>query len=131
MDSRPAGFSPRWLQDVLRRQLHFTGAIFSDDLSMAAARQIEGREVGFAEAALAALSAGGDMVVLCNQSVVDGGTPIDEAIEALSRAQVQGDWIANPASEERRLALLPQGAAMDWDQLMVSARYMQALSLLP
>ncbi|MBA4262928.1 MAG: beta-N-acetylhexosaminidase, partial [Comamonadaceae bacterium] len=131
VDRRPAGFSARWLQDVLRRQLGFTGAIFSDDLSMEAARHIEGRDVSFTEAALAALTAGGDMVLLCNQSVVDGGAPIDEAIDALSRALLEGVWQPNPASEERRLALLPRGAAMDWDRLMVSARYMQALSLLP
>ncbi len=131
VDRKPAGFSARWLQDVLRHRLGFTGAIFSDDLSMEAARHIEGRNVSFTEAALAALTAGGDMVLLCNQSVVDGGAPIDEAIEALSKAMVQGDWTPNPASEERRLALLPQGKAMDWDQLMVSARYMHALSLLP
>ena len=131
VDTRPAGFSPRWLQDVLRHRLGFTGAIFSDDLSMEAARHIEGRDVSFTEAALAALTAGGDMVLLCNQSVVDGGAPIDEAIEALSRAVVQGNWVPNPASEERRLALLPRGEAMDWDALMVSARYMHALSLLP
>lgn len=131
VDSRPAGFSPRWLQEVLRHRLGFTGAIFSDDLSMEAARHIDGRGVSFTEAALAALGAGGDMVLLCNQSVVDGGAPIDEAIEALSKALVQGDWEPNPASEERRLALLPQGPAMDWDSLMVSARYMHALSLLP
>lgn len=131
VDSRPAGFSPRWLQEVLRHRLGFTGAIFSDDLSMEAARHIDGRGVSFTEAALAALGAGGDMVLLCNQSVVDGGAPIDEAIEALSKALVQGDWVPNPASEERRLALLPQGPAMDWDSLMVSARYMHALSLLP
>jgi beta-N-acetylhexosaminidase len=131
VDSRPAGFSARWLQEVLRHRLGFTGAIFSDDLSMEAARHIDGRGVSFTEAALAALGAGGDMVLLCNQSVVDGGAPIDEAIEALSKALVQGDWVPNPASEERRQALLPQGPAMDWDRLMVSARYMQALSLIP
>ena len=131
VDPKPAGFSSRWLQDVLRLQLGFTGAIFSDDLSMAAARQIEGREVSFTEAALAALDAGGDMVLLCNQSVVDGGRSIDEAIEALSKALIQGKWVPNPASEERRLSLLPRGGAMDWDSLMVNARYMHALSLLP
>jgi beta-N-acetylhexosaminidase len=131
VDSRPAGFSPRWLQDVLRHQLGFTGAIFSDDLSMEAARHMDGRDLSFAEAALAALGAGGDMAVLCNQSVVDGGAPIDVAINDVSRAVIEGQWQPNPASEERRLALLPRGAAMDWDNLMVSERYMRALSLLP
>lgn len=131
VDSRPAGFSPRWLQGVLRERLGFTGAVFSDDLGMAAARQIEGRPVSFAEAALAALHAGCDMVLLCNQCVVDGGAPIDEAIEALSKAVVQGDWTPSAASEERRLALLPTAAPLAWDALMVDARYMHALSLLP
>jgi beta-N-acetylhexosaminidase len=71
------------------------------------------------------------MTVLCNQSVVDGGAPIDVAINDVSRAVIEGQWQPNPASEERRLALLPRGAAMDWDNLMVSERYMRALSLLP
>lgn len=131
VDSRPAGFSARWLQDVLRGRLGFTGAVFSDDLGMAAARQIDGRAVSFSEAALAALRAGCDMVLLCNQSVVEEGAPIDEAIEALSRAVVQRAWQPSPASDERRLALLPASRAMAWDELMVSARYMHALSLLP
>ena len=131
VDVLPAGFSSRWLQDVLRHRLGFTGAVFSDDLSMAAARQIEGRQVDFSEAALAALHAGADMVLLCNQSIVDGGAPIDQAIDDLARAVVEGTWSPAPASEERRRALLPVGTAMGWDELMVSARYMQALSLLP
>ncbi|MBL0919785.1 MAG: beta-N-acetylhexosaminidase [Hydrogenophaga sp.] len=131
VDSRPAGFSARWLQDMLRARLGFTGAVFSDDLGMAAARQIEGRPVSFGEAALAALDAGCDMVLLCNQSVVDGGLPIDEAIEALSRAVVQGGWRPSPASDERRRALLPDARAIAWDELMVNARYMHALTLLP
>lgn len=131
VDSRPAGFSARWLQDVLRGRLGFTGAVFSDDLGMAAARQIDGRAVSFSEAALAALRAGCDMVLLCNQSVVEEGAPIDEAIEALSRAVVQREWQPSPASDERRRALLPVSRALAWDELMVSARYMHALTLLP
>lgn len=131
VDKRPAGFSPRWLQDVLRRRLGFNGAIFSDDLSMAAARQIDGEAVSFTTAALTALQAGCDLVLLCNQSVVDGGNPIDEAIDALSRAAVEGRWRPDAASEERRLALLPMAPALPWDELMVSERYMQALALLP
>ena len=131
VDSRPAGFSARWLQDVLRQQLGFTGATFSDDLSMEAARHIDGCGVSFAQAALAVLAAGGDMVVLCNQSVVDGGEPIDQVIEDLSRALAEGRWQPNPASEERRRSLLPVASFQSWDDLMVNDRYMKALSLLP
>ncbi len=131
VDKRPAGFSARWLQDVLRAQLGFSGAVFSDDLGMAAARQIDGRAVDFSEAALAALHAGCDMVLLCNQCVVDGGAPIDQAIEDLSEAVVKGWWTPSAASDERRLSLLPGAPAPAWDDLMVNARYMHALSLLP
>lgn len=131
VDSRPAGFSARWLQDILRYRLGFTGAIFSDDLSMEAARFIDGQRVSFTDAALAALHAGADMVLLCNQSIVDGGAPIDAAIDDLSRAVLQGDWSTSAASETRRQALLPAGAAIGWDDLMVSERYMHALSLVP
>jgi len=131
VDSRPAGFSARWLQDILRGQMGFTGAIFSDDLSMAGARQIDGREVSYTEAALTALEAGCDLVLLCNQCVVDGGAPIDELIDSLSEAQIKGRWQPRGASEQRRLALLPPGQPLGWDELMVDARYMHALSLLP
>ena len=131
VDTRPAGFSARWLDGILRGQLGFTGAIFSDDLSMAGARQIDGREVSYTEAALAALEAGCDLVLLCNQCVVDGGAPIDALIDGLSEAVVTGRWAPREASEQRRQDLLPQGYPLPWDELMVDARYMHALSLLP
>jgi beta-N-acetylhexosaminidase len=130
VDSLPAGFSRRWLQEILRGKLGFGGAVFSDDLSMEAARRIEGRAVSYTEAALAALTAGCDMVLLCNQSV-GNGEPVDELLDGLAEAQLKGRWQPEPASEQRRLALLPVGPAPAWDDLMVDPRYMQALRLLP
>jgi beta-N-acetylhexosaminidase len=130
VDARPAGFSSHWLNTILRGQMGFGGAIFSDDLSMAGARLIDGRQVSYTEAAVAALNAGCDMVLLCNQSVPNspqGGRAVDGLIEGLTEAQLKGQWQPLDASEERRLSLLPQMPALGWDDLMVSPRYMHAL----
>ena len=130
VDSRAAGFSPRWLKDILRLQLGFTGAVFSDDLSMAGARRIDGAEVTYAEAAALALSAGCDMVLLCNQSG-DGGAALDTLLDDLLEAQSQRHWQPDPDSEARRLDLLPQTAPFGWDDLMHQAAYQHALERLP
>ncbi|MEI6803381.1 MAG: beta-N-acetylhexosaminidase [Burkholderiales bacterium] len=126
VDRKAAGFSSIWLNDILRGRFGFGGAIFSDDLSMAGARRIDGVEVSHAQAAVAALRAGCDMVLLCNQSVGDG-KPVDALIDGLTEAQLKGQWQASEASEERRRALLPKSAALSWDELMVQRDYMHAL----
>ena len=130
VDARPAGFSSKWLNFILRSQLGFGGAIFSDDLSMAGARLIDGRKVSYTEAAVTALNAGCDMVLLCNQSVGDG-KPLDELLDGMAEALVKGQWEALEASELRRLDLLPNTPAHEWDELMVHPAYMHALGLIP
>ncbi len=130
VDKRPAGFSPRWLREILRGRLGFQGAVFSDDLSMAGARRIDGRDVGYAEAAVVALNAGCDMVLLCNQSV-DGGQAVDSLLDELLAARSAGQWQPDAGSEARRFDLLPLSPPMPWDELMHQPAYRHALDKLP
>jgi beta-N-acetylhexosaminidase len=130
VDENPAGFSSRWLKEILRKDLGFDGAIFSDDLSMAGARRVGGVEVSFAEAASLALDAGCDMVLLCNQSL-NGGAAVDALLDGLLDAAAHGRWQPDPDSETRRLDLLPQTAPIAWDELMHSPAYQRSLERLP
>jgi beta-N-acetylhexosaminidase len=130
VDPHPAGFSPRWLKEILRQQLGFTGAVFSDDLSMEGARHIAGAGVTYAEAAAAALDAGCDMVLLCNQSV-GNGRAVDELLDGLIEAHSCGLWQQDPDSDARRRALLPRAAPLSWDELMHDPVYQHALERLP
>lgn len=65
IDDKPAGFSKIWLKKIIRQDLKFNGVLFSDDLSMQAAHVVGGIE----NRVKAAINAGCDMALVCNDRV--------------------------------------------------------------
>lgn len=111
-DEQLAGFSRFWLQQVLRGDLHFNGAIFSDDLSMQAAAE----SGGYPERARSAIAAGCDMALVCNNP--------DAAAEVLDALQDYHD----PVSMARCVRLHGR-PALAWDRLRETTRWHSAVQL--
>jgi beta-N-acetylhexosaminidase len=109
LDDKPAGFSPFWLQEVLRKRLAFSGVIFSDDLTMQGAQGMG----DIVERALAALAAGCDMLLVCNHP--------QESARLLDHLRVD----SNPVSQ-LRLARMHEQHNLDRATLQQDPQWQQA-----
>ncbi len=109
VDAKPAGFSAVWLQKILREKLGFDGLIFSDDLSMEGASTAGGM-IGRANAAL---NAGCDVVLICNDPRAQ-----DTLLEGLERRPVAPTLV-------KRLERM-RGKAISTAALKANAAYLAA-----
>jgi beta-N-acetylhexosaminidase len=114
VDKRPAGFSKIWLQDILRQRLGFQGVIFSDDLDMKGA-SVAGDS--YSERAVAALEAGCDMVLVCNNR--------QAALEVLENLPDSNDPVAH-----LRLARMHGRNHFNMQELHATREWKQATELL-
>lgn len=111
VDSKPAGFSRVWLKDILRHELNFDGLIFSDDLCMAGAAG----EGGIVQRAEAALDAGCDMVLVCNNPAA-----ADELLAGFQRK-------ASPAGFTRLVRMHGKPHPVSWDKLHEDPLFVKAV----
>ena len=107
----PAGYSPRWMQEILRKDMGFKGVIFSDDIGMAAAEGVGGVKARID----AHLDAGCDIVLVCPPALVA------ESLRAMD---------SRPAGDAGVAASLLGRGAADWNGLQAEARYDEVRSRL-
>lgn len=102
----PAGYSPYWIDTILRREMGFRGVVFSDDIGMAAAFSAG----GIRQRIDAHLDAGCDVVLVCHPELVE------ESLDAVKGRTLRQDICSS---------LMGRGEHA-WASLLADARYARA-----
>lgn len=113
IDPNPAGFSPFWIQHILRKELNFNGTVFSDDLSMEGAASVG----DFPERARLAQLAGCDMILVCNNPAA-----AEQVLDALP--------VTQDSVREQRLNRMQGKPQMNREQLMHSEKWQHLSTLI-
>ena len=109
----PAGFSSFWLKEILRDKLKFEGVIFSDDLDMKGASVISD---DYSVRAHAALSAGCDMALICNNRIA-----ANEIVEKLKYSITE--------QSSRQLLKMRGKITLNWRDLTQTDNWKQAVDI--
>lgn len=115
VDVQAAGFSRKWL-NLLRDELGFTGAIVTDDLSMAGAALLYPDVV---ERTQTALDAGCDQVLICNRP-----NDLDAALNGLPESYL------TDVEQCRLMSLRGAADSLPWGELQKNPRYLSAKRLI-
>lgn len=114
VDAVAAGYSTKWIDEILRGDLTFGGVVFSDDVGMVAAEAAG----GIGARVTAHLDAGCDLVLVCAPAMVDAAI-----------AAVRG----RPPCSAENVAALCGSVAAGWEALQADpqhARYVAAIDRL-
>ena len=111
VDPLAAGYSKKWIVEVLRDELGFRGVVFSDDVGMAAAESAG----GIGARVIAHLDAGCDLVLVCHPTMVDA------ALDSV-RGRV-------PCAVEK-VAGLHGSVAESWDSLKSDPQHLRYVAAL-
>ena len=114
VDPLPACFSHYWLQSVLRDELKFSGAVFSDDLSMAGAKAMG----DIKSRAQQALTAGCDMILCCNDQ--------ESSIELLDNLPQQ----KNTEKIARIQSMMPKRNSLSFKELISNTAWAETKQMI-
>lgn len=109
VDSLPAGYSKRWLKDILKNQMGYQGVVLSDDLGMFAAKSVGGLE----ERARLSLEAGCDLAMVCYpEEVAEILGALDGSLSYDSQAAPR--LFGNPTVSKQELESVDREGVKEW-----------------